>query len=87
MLGWSLTILSLIGNVGVGDMRPWGWWVWIITNFGWVTYHLSVSGDNPSAFLFSAFLILAVRGLIKCQRKLATERSSQQPHPPAPESR
>jgi len=62
-LSWVLVALSLIGNIFVVKKNVLGQWLWAISNVGWISYDIYI-GAYSQAFLFSAYLLLCIWGII-----------------------
>ena len=61
---WALTLLSLIGVwLNIKKLKA-CFYIWTITNFGWMVIDYN-AGVYAQAALFSIYLILSIYGIIK----------------------
>lgn len=70
VLTWALTALSLAGTVLVIRRRVEGFYLWAVTNIGWVAVDLN-AGLPAQAALFGAYLALSVYGVWEWKREAA----------------
>jgi len=70
---WALAALSLFGVVLNIQKRPACFYVWAVTNFGWVAIDLS-AGIYAQAALFAIYTGLAVYGAWSWTRGSSRER-------------
>lgn len=61
-LAWLLTVLSLVGVVLNIKRKKACFYVWGVTNFGWVVVDYS-AGLYAQAALFTIYTVLAVYGI------------------------
>lgn len=68
LIGWLLTINSVIGAILNSHKRIEGFYVWVIGNTGWVLYNLD-NQQYPLACLFFIYLIISIMGILQWRKK------------------
>lgn len=74
-LTWVLVIMSLAGNIFVNKKNVIGQWLWAFANVGWISYDLYIQAYSQ-AFLFSAYLIICIWGIIAWSREEKLAKAS-----------
>lgn len=64
---WVLVVMSLAGNIFVNKKNVIGQWLWAVANVGWISYDLYIEAYSQ-AFLFSAYLVICIWGIIAWSR-------------------
>ena len=67
LLGWVASILSIFGIYLNAKKNIWCWYVWLVSNVGWLIYYLDKK-DLPAIVLWIAFACFNVYGLIMWKR-------------------
>ena len=60
---WIVAIIALAGAFLNARMNIMGFVIWIFTNSYWIYHNIKIK-EYPQAVLFTAFLVMAVYGLI-----------------------
>jgi len=66
---WIIAIVALVGAWLNARTNIFGFVLWIFTNGFWV-YHNVRIGQYAQAILYAAFLLMAIYGLIKWNKKI-----------------
>ncbi|MBU0729829.1 MAG: nicotinamide mononucleotide transporter family protein [Proteobacteria bacterium] len=64
MFEWILTALSLLGTWYNIQKKVAGWYIWSVSNVGWVIC-FTMKGMAAEATLFAIYLVLSIYGIIK----------------------
>jgi len=67
ILGWGASVLSIFGIYLNARKNIWCWYVWLVSNVGWLIYYLDKK-DLPAIVLWIAFACFNVYGLIMWKR-------------------
>lgn len=62
-IGWLITALSIIGAVLNAQKKLSGFYVWLVSNAGWVAYDLYIK-NYPQAALFMVYFGISIYGII-----------------------
>lgn len=68
MFEWMLTLLSLLGTFYNIQKKVEGWYIWTISNIGWMISFI-LKGMPAEATLFAAYLVLSIYGCVKWRKK------------------
>ena len=63
-LGWSLTIIMIVGAIMNARGNRWGFVVWIIDNFGWIAHNM-MTGVYAQIPVWVAMNAISVYGFVK----------------------
>jgi hypothetical protein len=75
LLTWGLVAMSLTGNIFVNKKNVIGQWLWAVANVGWISYDFYI-GAYSQAFLFSAYLVICIWGIISWTKQDQLAKSS-----------
>jgi nicotinamide riboside transporter PnuC len=79
VIAWTLTAFSLLGNYFVNKKNIKGQWIWLIVDVIWFI-HFMILGQYAEAFLFGAYGIFCVHGIISWSKKDLTLSPSWRPN-------
>ncbi len=65
---WLITVASIIGTVANIKKKRWCFYIWVVTNFLWMSINLYIK-FYPQAFLFFIYFCLAIWGIIEWKTK------------------
>lgn len=67
ILSWACVAASLAGTLLVTRRRPEGFYLWSVSNAGWIAINWH-AGQTAQAALFAAYLALSIYGMWEWRR-------------------
>jgi len=64
LISWALTLLSVIGAIRNAQGKIDGFYIWVVSNIGWVGYDIYTKQPAQIA-LFSVYTAITIYGIIK----------------------
>jgi nicotinamide riboside transporter PnuC len=68
LISWILTTLSVIGAIRNAQGKIDGFYIWVVSNVGWVVYDI-VTNQPAQIALFSVYTLITLYGIYKWSKK------------------
>ena len=74
LISWILTTLSVIGAIRNAQGKIDGFYIWVVSNVGWIVYDI-VTNQPAQIALFSVYAVISLYGILKWNKNKRVVKS------------